>query len=69
MTKEATPHPTLLCRTRLHHKWVPAKTEDGDQYIGCAHCGKDRTEVDSGNFSTEGKILGGGLGTMGGGGS
>ena len=67
MTREAAPHPTFLCRAHLHHKWVPAQTEDGGQYMRCAHCGKDKTEVESGNLSAEGKILGSGLGNMGGG--
>jgi hypothetical protein len=46
---EATPHPKVLCRAHLHHKWVPARTEDGGQYLRCAHCGKDKAEVDPGN--------------------
>jgi hypothetical protein len=44
-----TPHPTLLCRAHLHHKWVPARAEDGGQYIRCAHCGKDKSEIDPGD--------------------
>jgi hypothetical protein len=41
-------HPTMLCRTHLHHDWVPARTEDGGEYMRCSHCGKDKTEVDLG---------------------
>jgi hypothetical protein len=33
----------------------------------CEHCGKDKTEVDPGDLSTQGKILGSGLAGMGGG--
>jgi hypothetical protein len=64
---DPTLHPTLLCRAHLHHKWVPAHTEDGGQYMRCEHCGKDKTEVDPGDLSTQGKILGSGLAGMGGG--
>jgi hypothetical protein len=56
----------LLCRTHLHHKWTTAHTEDGERFTRCAHCGKDRTEVDKGNFG--GKNLGAGFAGMGGGG-
>ena len=67
MSKEKSPHPTLLCRSHLHHKWVAEHTSDGQRYQRCAHCGKDRTEVDSNNFGSTGKILGAGLGGFGGG--
>jgi hypothetical protein len=40
-------HPTLLCRMHLHHKWVPAHTEDGAQYMRCAHCGAEKVEPDT----------------------
>jgi hypothetical protein len=43
---EETLHPTLLCRAHMHHKWVPAQTEDRGQYLRCAHCGKDKTDID-----------------------
>lgn len=49
MVTEPTLHPSLLCRARLHHKWVPAHTEDGGQYMRCARCGKDKTEPDRGH--------------------
>ncbi len=61
---EPTLHPTLLCRAHLHHKWVPAHTEDGGQYMRCAHCGKDKTEADLENLDN--KKFGGGLVGMGG---
>jgi hypothetical protein len=60
VTEEPTPHPTLLCRAHLHHKWVPAHTEDGRQYVRCEHCGKDKTRYESGE--NDGKNLAGGLG-------
>jgi hypothetical protein len=34
----------------LHHSWIPAHAEDGGQYLRCKHCGKDKTEVDLGDF-------------------
>lgn len=61
---EPTLHPTLLCRAHLHHKWVPAQSEDGGQYMRCAHCGKDKTEADLENLDN--KKFGGGLAGMGG---
>jgi hypothetical protein len=60
------PRRPLLCRTHLHHKWVAEHTEDGGDFSRCAHCGKDRTEVDEGNFG--GKNYGAGLAGSGGGG-
>jgi hypothetical protein len=57
---------SLLCRTHLHHKWVPERTEDGERFIRCARCGEDHTDVDEGNF--EGNGFGAGLAGLGGGG-
>jgi hypothetical protein len=59
MSNERTPHPTLLCRAHLHHKWVVAYTPDGERYMRCKNCGTDRTELDSDNVG--GKNLGAGL--------
>ena len=42
MTEQPKLHPTLLCRTHLHHKWVPAHTEDGGRYMRCEHCGTEK---------------------------
>lgn len=65
MVAESTLHPTLLCRAHLHHKWVTAVSEDGGRHMRCAHCGKDKTEVDLENLDN--KKFGGGLAGMGGG--
>jgi hypothetical protein len=62
VTEEQTLHPTMLCRAHLHHKWVPAHTEDGEQYMRCAHCGKDKAEPDSSgglNPCAAGGVIGG----------
>jgi hypothetical protein len=47
---EPTLHPTLLCRAHLHHRWVPARSEDGGQYLRCANCGKDKSDVNLKNL-------------------
>ncbi|MDT4972779.1 MAG: hypothetical protein QOG22_2922, partial [Pseudonocardiales bacterium] len=47
-------HKPLLCRTHLHHKWAPDRTADGVRFTPCAHCGKDHTDVDKGNFDGKG---------------
>jgi hypothetical protein len=57
------PRAPLLCRTHLHHKWELTVNPDGDDYLRCAACGKDRYDVDRvqpglGNF---GGGIGGGM--------
>jgi hypothetical protein len=32
----------FLCRTGLHHKWEMATTDDGEEYIRCARCLKEK---------------------------
>jgi hypothetical protein len=49
----------LRCRLNLHHDWHEETTEDGTRFQQCRRCGKDKTEVDPGNFG--GKNLGAGL--------
>jgi hypothetical protein len=32
----------FLCRTNLHHHWELAQTSDGEEYIRCAKCLKEK---------------------------
>lgn len=32
----------LLCRINLRHKWEWAHTHDGQRYVRCARCHKER---------------------------
>jgi hypothetical protein len=36
----------LLCRFNLHHKWVRRKNPEGEDYLQCKACGKDRYDVE-----------------------
>jgi hypothetical protein len=36
----------LLCRLDLHHKWVRRFNKDGEDYLQCRACGKDRYDVE-----------------------
>jgi hypothetical protein len=36
----------LLCRLNLHHKWVRQFNPDGEGYLHCTACGKDRYDVE-----------------------
>ena len=38
-TRRAQP---FLCRTGLHHKWEMATTDDGEEFVRCAKCLKDK---------------------------
>jgi hypothetical protein len=38
----------LLCRLRLHHRWVSRHNEDGEYYQQCKACGKDRDDLQTG---------------------
>ncbi|HEY7008151.1 MAG TPA: hypothetical protein VH395_04385 [Jatrophihabitantaceae bacterium] len=48
-------------------QWVPARTEDGGQYLRCAHCGKDKTDTDLGHPGNV-AAFGAGVGMISGGG-
>ena len=37
-------HKPLLCLLNLHHHWQAESTPDGDRYVRCSKCGKDRDE-------------------------
>ena len=41
-----TPRTPLLCRLNLHHKWVRQFNPDGEDYLHCMACGKDRYDVE-----------------------
>jgi hypothetical protein len=36
----------LLCRFNLYHKWVRRKNPEGEDYLQCKACGKDRYDVE-----------------------
>lgn len=36
------PHKRFLCRTGLHHRWELASTGDGEEFVRCQHCLKER---------------------------
>ena len=38
----ATPSKPLLCRTNLRHRWESAHTADGQRYVRCARCLKEK---------------------------
>jgi hypothetical protein len=41
----------FLCRTNLHHSWELASTSDGQRYVRCARCLKEK---DSGGGNSTG---------------
>lgn len=51
----------LLCRFNLRHHWEFANTPDGEQYVRCARCFKERWTGPGANTVT-GFSLGGGGG-------
>lgn len=32
----------FLCRTNLHHRWEQAVTDDGEAFVRCARCLKEK---------------------------
>jgi hypothetical protein len=59
---QRTPSDPLLCRTNLHHRWVEQKNADGESYLRCSRCGKDRYDVEppDGPRSGPNLVMGGG---------
>lgn len=53
-----TPRKPLLCRTNLHHVWEAAHTPDGERFVRCAHCLKERGDGRTG-MSGAGISIGG----------
>ncbi len=52
------PRKPFLCRTNLHHRWELAKTSDGNEYVRCARCLKERwTGPDDGGRSTAAAVI------------
>ena len=50
----------LLCRFNVHHKWVRRKNPEGEDYLQCKACGKDRYDVERGDPTVTN--FGGGIG-------
>jgi len=53
-----TPRKPLLCRFNLHHVWESAHTPDGQRFVRCAHCLKERGDGRTG-MSGAGISMGG----------
>jgi hypothetical protein len=47
-----TPRKPLLCRTNLHHTWESAHTRDGQRFVRCARCLKERGDGRTGSSGT-----------------
>ena len=43
-TKRAVRRKPLLCLLNVRHHWHVESTPDGDRYVRCTKCGKDRNE-------------------------
>ena len=41
----------FLCRTNLHHLWELAHTDDGQRYVRCSRCLKERDSGPRGNLT------------------
>ncbi|WP_457252370.1 hypothetical protein [Pedococcus sp. P5_B7] len=54
-----TPTKPWLCRTNLHHRWEWAHTRDGERYIRCAKCLKEK-DYGAGTRWVGGASMGGG---------
>jgi hypothetical protein len=59
--------PDVVVPSASAPQWVPARTEDGGQYLRCAHCGKDKTDTDLGHPGNV-AAFGAGVGMISGGG-
>jgi hypothetical protein len=61
------PRKPLFCRLNLHHKWVRRFNPQGEDYLQCKACGKDRYDVERGSGpNTGGNIAGFGMSSGGG---
>jgi hypothetical protein len=57
-------HEPFLCRTHLHHHWVHEHNPDGEDYMRCSRCGKDRGEFDTNGGSIVMSNMPNGMGSM-----
>ena len=56
----------LLCRLNLRHKWVQGVDSDGQHYLRCTACGKDRRyDIDPQDPDRGGGYVDGGPGGIG----
>lgn len=49
----------LLCRTNVHHSWELAHTADGQRYVRCGKCLKERNSGPGGNVTGPGAMSAG----------
>lgn len=48
---------SLLCRMNLHHRWELAQTGDGNEYVRCARCLKERWTTPGSDRSTAATVV------------
>lgn len=58
----------LLCRTNVHHSWELAHTADGQRYVRCGKCLKERNSGPGGNVTGPGAMSAGSTSGVSGGG-
>jgi hypothetical protein len=58
----------FLCRANLHHSWESAHTPDGQRYVRCGRCLKERETGPGGNVTGPGAASAGGTTGISGGG-
>jgi hypothetical protein len=46
------PRKPLTCRLNLHHRWEAASTSDGQRFVRCARCHKERGDGRTGMSGT-----------------
>ncbi|MBM6399864.1 hypothetical protein [Phycicoccus sonneratiae] len=46
----------FLCRTNLRHRWENAHTEDGERFVRCALCMRERWTGPRGNVTGPGSM-------------
>jgi hypothetical protein len=56
------PRKPLLCRLNMHHKWERQFNPDGEDYLHCTACGKDRYDVERHDPDIGSGMVGGGGG-------
>jgi hypothetical protein len=58
----------FLCRTNLHHSWELAHTTDGQRYVHCRRCLRERDSGPGGNVTGPGAMSAGSTSGVSGGG-